>query len=262
MSRQQDPDVAITCSDLSLAWSAGGRGAIGRVVEGLSFVLPRGGAVAIMGPTGSGKSSLLAVFSGRADDTLRVDGGDALVEGVSVRRPGRARRLQIAYTGYLPQGAGASLDARMTVGELIAEPITIRDRKVNQRALAVRTAALLDEMQLPLGAAIKFPYELSAGMRQRVALARALVLQPRILLADEPHANLDIEVRHVVRDAIVRRRAEYGMATVVATNDPALPGELDARRIVLHQGHVVAEDAASGLLWTPSAEADHRLVSS
>lgn len=262
MSRQRESDVAITCSDLSLAWSSSGHGAGARVVEGVSFVLPRGGAVAFMGPTGSGKSSLLAVLSGRADYALRVDGGDAVVEGVSVRRSGRARRLQIAYTGYLAQGAGASLDARMTVGELIGEPITIRDRKVNPRALAVRTAALLDEVQLPLGAAERFPYELSAGMRQRVALARALILQPRILIADEPHANLDIEVRHVVRDAILRRRAEYGMAAVIATNEASLPAELHAHRFVLHQGHVVAEDGESGLLWTPSAEADHRLVSS
>jgi len=262
MSRQRESDVAITCSDLSLVWSTTGQGATARVIEGVGFTLPRGGAVAVMGPTGSGKSSLLAVMSGRADYTLRVHGGDATVEGISVRRPGRGRRLQIAYTGYLAQGAGAGLDARMTVGELIGEPITIRDRKVNQRALAVRVAALLDEVELPLGAAERFPYELSAGMRQRVALARALVLQPRILIADEPHANLDIEVRHVVRDAILRRRAEYGMAALIATNDTTLPAELDARRIVLHQGHVVAEDGASGLLWTPSAEADHRLVSS
>lgn len=259
MSRQQQDDVAIRCSDLSLAWAGA---TATRVVEGITFTLPRRGAVAVMGPTGSGKSSLLAMLSGRTDYSLRVDGGDALVEGVSVRRPGRGRRLQIAYAGYLAQGAGAHLDARMTVGELIAEPITTRDRKVNQRALAVRTAALLDEMQLPLGVAVKFPYELSAGMRQRVAIARALVLEPRVLIADEPHANLDIEVRHVVRDAILRRREEHGMAALVATNDAELPGELGARRIVLHQGHIVAEDAAHGLLWTPSSEADHRLVSS
>lgn len=260
MSRQRDTDSAIVCSDLSLAWSGAGRA--GRVVEGVDVTVARGGALAVMGPTGSGKSSLLAMLSGRADYTLMVDGGDAVVEGVSLRRSARARRVLLAYVGYLAQGAGSRLDARMTVGDLIAEPITSRDRRVNQRALAVRTAALLDEVALPLGAAVKFPYELSAGMRQRVALARALVLEPRLLVADEPLANLDIEVRHVFRDAVLRRRAAHGMALVVATNDPALPAELSARRIVLHQGHVVAQDGARGLLWSPSSEADHRLVSS
>ncbi|HET8927695.1 MAG TPA: ATP-binding cassette domain-containing protein [Microbacterium sp.] len=259
MPPRDDPALAIACTDLSVAWMSPTRM---RVVEGIDLRLDRGDATAVMGPTGAGKSSLLALLSGRADHDLAVDGGTAVVEGIDVRRPGRARRMLLAYVGYLAQGAGARLDARMTVGEIIAEPITSRDRKVNARALAVRTAALLDEVELPLGAAVKFPYELSAGMRQRVALARALVLQPRILIADDPLANLDVEVQHIVRDAIARRREEYGMASLIATNDPALPRRLRARRIVLHQGHVVARDGAGGLIWTPGAEADHGLISS
>lgn len=253
------PAAAIDCVDLSVAWTSPART---RVVEGVDLRLDRGGAVAVMGPTGAGKSSLLALLSGRAEPGLTVDGGTARVEGIDVRRPGRARRMLLAYVGYLGQGSGARLDARMTVGDIIGEPITSRDRRVNARALAVRTAALLDEMELPLGAATKFPYELSAGMRQRVSLARALVLQPRILVADDPLANLDVEVQHVVRDAIVRRREDYGMAALIATNDPALPRRLRAHRIVLRQGHVVAREGAHGLIWTPGEEADHRLVSS
>ncbi|MFT4220286.1 MAG: ATP-binding cassette domain-containing protein [Microbacterium sp.] len=263
MPTERDTHAAIACADLSLAWTGSGRPAGARVVEGVTFTLARGGALSVSGPTGSGKSSLLAMLSGRADYALHVDGGDAIVEGISVRRPGKAKRMLVAYTGYLAQGAGAHLDARMTVGDIIAEPITSRDRKVNARALAVRTAALLDEVELPLGAAGKFPYELSAGMLQRVALARSLVLEPRILLADDPLANLDIEVRHVVRDAILRRRLEHGMAAVIATNDTELPTELDAARIVLRQGHVVAQDGPDGeLIWTPGSGPDHRVVAS
>lgn len=259
MPPRSDPAVAVVCTDLSVAWTAPSRT---RVVEGIDLRLGRGGVVAVMGPTGAGKSSLLALLSGRSEHGLAVDGGTAVVEGIDLRRPGRSRRMLLAYVGYLAQGAGARLDARLTVGDIIGEPITSRDRKVNARALAVRTAALLDEVELPLGAAMKYPYELSAGMRQRVALARALVLQPRILVADDPLANLDIEVQHVVRDAIARRRDEYGMATLIATNETALPRRLHAHRIVLHQGHVVAQDGADGLIWTPGAQADPRLVSS
>ena len=120
---------------------------------------------------------------------------------------------------------------------MIGEPITSRDRRVNARALAVRVATLLDELMLPLGAAAKYPYELSAGMRQRVAFARALVLQPRILIADEPFANMDVEVRKAARDAILRRRRDYGMSALIVTNDVDVVRELDADVLVLRGGH-------------------------
>lgn len=262
MPHRRDADVAIRCVDLSIA-RASRNGADARVIDGVSFVLPHGAALAVMGPTGAGRSSLLAVLAGADEPGLGVVGGSAHVEGIPVRRPGRAHRTLTYLTGYLGQAAAARLPARMTVGEVIGEPITSRDRRVNARALAVRVATLLDEFMLPLGAAAKYPYELSAGMRQRVVFARALVLQPRVLIADEPFANLDVEVRRAARDALLRRRADYGMSAVVATNEPDVVSDLSADVLVLRGGHAIAYGhGTNDLLWTPSGEADHRVIAS
>ncbi|MGP3536602.1 ATP-binding cassette domain-containing protein [Microbacterium sp. RD1] len=246
MRRRTEPDVAVRADDLSLS-----RGGV-RVVDGVSLTLTHRTVLAIMGPTGSGKSTLAAFLAGQEEDGLHAVGGSALVHGIDARHPGRSRRQWTYATGYVPQRAGADLPSRLTVADVIGEPITSRDRRVNPRALAVRVATLLDEMQLPLGAAAKYPYELSAGMRQRVALARALVLDPRLLVADDPYANLDVEVRGAAREAIMRRRDGYGMTTLLVTNDGDAARELDADVLVLRSGHPVAYGhSGDALLWTP-----------
>lgn len=240
-------DVAIGCVDASLA--RGGR----RVVEGVTFDLLRGRVLAIMGSTGSGKSTLLAAFSGVADVTLV--GGTAHVDGIPIGKRGRAGRVRQYVTGVLGQEDGARLPARLTVSEVISEPVTSRDRRVNARALALRVASLLDELELPLGIASSYPYELSSGMRQRVALARALVLQPRVLVCDEPYANLDLEVRSAVRGALVRRREEEAMAILMASNDTDAIRGLDADVLVLRAGHPVGfGHGPSDVLWTPDEQ--------
>ena len=242
-----DDDVVVRCVDLSVA--RGPRAP--RVVDGVTFTLARGGALAVMGPTGAGKSSLLALLAGTADDVHLV-GGTASVAGIPIGKSGRAGRARRYVTGYLAQRAGADLPARMTVSEVISEPITSRDRRVSQRALSVRVAGLLDELRLPLGAASKYPYELSAGMRQRVALARALVLQPQLLVADDVYANLDPEVRHAVRDAVQTRRRAHGLALLTATNDEAAVSAFDADVLVMRDGHAIAYGhGVNDLIWTP-----------
>ncbi|ALJ20485.1 ATP-binding cassette domain-containing protein [Microbacterium sp. No. 7] len=238
-------DLAIVCRDLSVARRRE------RVVDGVTFELRAGCALAVMGATGAGKSSLAQLLAGASDD-VRVDGGDAEVVGIPVRRAGRARRLRLVLTGYVAQNAGSTLPPDLTVAEIVAHPVTSRDRKVNRRALSERVVALLDELGLSLGTASKYPYELSAGMRQRVAIARALVLDPRVLIADEPYAGIDLSMRQLVREALLRRRDDAALSLLVVTNEAQAARELDADVLVMHRGRTVAVGPdADSLIWTP-----------
>ena len=254
MSARHESTHAIDCSDLVI--DRVGHSGHTRAIDGVSFQLAPGDLICVAGPTGSGKSTLVAALAGSTDPSVRVVGGRAEVCGVDVRKPGRKHRVLTYRTGFVPQGAGADLPPQLTVNEVIAEPILIREKRVNTKALSIRVATLLDELHLPLGTAAKFPYELSAGMRQRVAIARSFVLEPRVLIADEILANLDLEVRPVVFDAITRRRKEQGMGALLVTNDADFIRELNAETLMLRGGHVVARGVGKDLLWVPNAEAD------
>ncbi|MFI8594385.1 ATP-binding cassette domain-containing protein [Microbacterium sp. NPDC078428] len=261
MVRRRETPMAVLADDLSIDHTDGSRPGGGRAVDGVSFALEPGASLVVRGATGSGKSSLLAAVAGRGGPGLKIVGGDAWVTGISVRRPGRALRQLTYYTGYLPQGAGASLPPRLSARDIIVDPLVSRDKRVAPRVLDLRVATLLDELRLPLGAADRFPYELSAGMRQRVAIARALVLDPRILVADEPLANLDLDARSAVLGAIERRRRGAGMACLVATNEPETAAALDAEVLVLRHGHTIARGLHTAVKWSPLTDAEAVTVS-
>ena len=139
MAQRRDDDAVIITRDLSVAHADGER-----AVDGVTFELKPAGTAVIMGPTGAGKSSLADLLAGSRANGLTVAGGEARVLGIPVRRPGRARRRWTYAVGHLAQGAAARLPARMTVAELIGEPITSRERHTHERAFAVMTATLLD----------------------------------------------------------------------------------------------------------------------
>lgn len=248
-------DVAVLTHDLGIAHSRSSRTGDARAVDGVDLRVEPGGALVVMGAAGSGKSTLLAILAGDETRDAAIVGGEGWVHGLALHKRGRTRRRLQFHVGYHAQRDGAELPPRLTVGDIIAEPVTSRDRRVNPHAMALRSAALLDELRLPLGIANKYPYELSAGMRQRVAFARALVLEPKILVADDPFANLATEIRPVVLEAIERRRREHAMTAVIATNDADIAPEMNADVLVLQHGHPVAQGRHDGVQWAPSAAA-------
>ncbi len=155
----------------------------------------------------------------------------------------------------------ASLDARMTVGECVAEPLRVHRRGLNARERQDRVATVLDRVRLPREVARRAPRELSGGQRQRVSLARALVLEPRLLVADEPTSALDVSVQEAVLEVVSELQAELGFACLFVSHDLAVVQHFAQRVVVMRAGRVEEQgDTGSTLLLRPETDYTRRLL--
>ena len=179
------------------------------LVEGLDLVLPAGAVHTIMGPSGSGKSSLLAAVCGTLPPAIQFQGTvHVLGRRVDVL-PTRARRIALLYQDDL-------LFAHMTVRENLLFAVAPGPRAARE----AQVAQALDEVELA-GFAHADPATLSGGQRARAALARALLAQPQALMLDEPFAKLDVALRQRTRALVFDAVARRGIAAIVVTHDPA-----------------------------------------
>ncbi|TDE09081.1 ABC transporter ATP-binding protein [Jiangella asiatica] len=212
-----------------------------------------GEVVALLGPNGAGKSTLLQLLAG----TLRPDDGRVELNGTTLDdvaagshvRP-RERRVGMVVQDYL-------LFPRMSVLENVA--FGLRSRGVAREPARRRAREWLDRVGLG-GYERRRPGELSGGQAQRVALARALIVEPRLLLLDEPLAALDAGTRPAVRAELRRHLAGYGGCTVVVTHDPLEAMVLGDRVVVLERGTVVQEGQPAEVARRPRTDYVARLV--
>ncbi|MBO0982327.1 ATP-binding cassette domain-containing protein [Rathayibacter sp. SD072] len=241
------PAAPIVVDDLSVEYPPRGISRRWTALRGISLRVEPGEVLGILGGSGSGKSTLARVLGGDGlgsdGDRARpvITGGDATVAGHGLRHlPAREVKRFTFDVAYLAQDAGATLRPELTVSELIAEPIYLRDRRYDPKSAAVRVATLLDSVHLPLFLLDRFPYELSSGQRQRVAIARALVLGPRVLVADEPTSGIDATVRESIVDLLADLRRQEDFAAVVVSHDIDVLSRATDRIAVLVGGEVVA----------------------
>jgi len=245
------PEVpAVVADDVSIAYRGTVSAAPLRAVDGVSLSVRRGEILAILGGAGAGKSTFAAAVAGQlgarsggeAAARRRIVGGRLRVLGQEVRhlRPMSRRRTRLLGTiGYLPQDAADRLSPDLTVGEAIAEPIYARDRRFDRREAGLMCARLVDAVHLPLGVLRANTWELSSGQRQRVALARALILEPRLLVADEPARGVDVLVRQSVLEALANLQRLRGFSAVVVSSDLKEARALADRVAVMGGGRLV-----------------------
>ena len=204
------------------------------VLRNLDLSIARGESVAILGASGSGKSSLMAVLSGLE----RASSGSLSVAGENFATMdedalARARRGKI---GIVLQAF--HLLPTMTAAENVATPMELAGAK----DAGTRAAAELEAVGLG-HRLTHYPAQLSGGEQQRVALARAIAPRPRLIFADEPTGNLDVATGHDIIELMFARRAEAGATLVIITHDPELAARCD--RIVTIADGLIATDSAS-----------------
>ncbi len=220
-----------------------------RAVDGIDLAVRRGEAVAVVGESGSGKSSLVRTLLGLHPP----DGGQITFDGLDLRHLNRAQRLDHrARVGFVQQDPYGALPPFMDVRRLLAEPLIVhgvRDRAERER----RIRAVLEEVRLqPVDDFLeRFPHQLSGGQQQRVVIARALILEPALLIADEPVSMLDAPVRVELLDLLNAIRRDRSLALLFITHDLATVRHHAERLHVMYAGRVVEEGPTEELLQAP-----------
>jgi len=240
-----DAAPVVRARDLSLRYRSRNPETRSVAVNGVTFDVLEGEVLAIVGETGSGKSTLvkaIALHAETAEETSPlISGGSVEVMGTQLRGISHRKRDRLGLKiGYLPQEGGDFLEPRLTIGENIAEPIFSRDRHFDQDEAGQAVATLIDAVRMPLGTMNKYPHELSKGQRQRIAIARAMILEPTLLIADDPTAGIDVTVRSAILDIIVTLQLERALSAIVVTADLGEVRRVSTRVAVMHRGLIVA----------------------
>ncbi|GAA2648005.1 MULTISPECIES: ABC transporter ATP-binding protein [Nonomuraea] len=200
-------------------------------LRGVSLDIGRGERFGIVGESGSGKSTLLRLLCGLDRPTsgsVRFEGRE--ITGLGERQLRFLRDdLQIVF-----QDPMSSLDPRMRVRDIVAEPLVALGRPVGDRV-----AQLLTEVGLPASAADRYPHQFSGGQRQRIAIARALAPNPKVLVADEPVSALDVSVRGQILNLLADLIDTHGLTLVFVSHDLSVVRHVCESVAVMHRGVVV-----------------------
>ncbi|MCF5727634.1 ABC transporter ATP-binding protein [Aeromonas veronii] len=211
------------------------------VFEGIEFGIRKGELVTLLGPSGCGKSTLLRALAGLTP----VDGGQVRVAGEDITwQAPQKRGIGMVFQSY-------ALFPNMTVWDNVAFGLKMKPQPGRELAASVQEALELVELT---GFERRYPAELSGGQRQRVALARALVVQPRILLLDEPLSALDARIRRSLRQQIREIQQRLELTTIFVTHDQEEALTMSDRIFLMNKGSIVQSGTPEEIYTRPASE--------
>ena len=228
-----------------------------RAVDGVSFRVGAGETLGLVGESGGGKTTVgLSALR-----LVQPSGGTVSFEGRDVLAAGRAemkalrQRMQIVFQD--PIGA---LDPRKSVGDSVAEGLRIQGLAPRAEA-RLRAVEVLDRVGLTASQARSLPHELSGGQLQRVGIARALVLDPRLVVCDEPVSALDVSIQAQIINLLLDLQSERGLAYLFIAHDLALVRHISDRVAVMYLGRIVESAPAGELFNSPAHPYTRALLS-
>lgn len=227
-----------------------GRKTILRAVDGASFQLRRGEIFGLVGESGSGKSTIAKCVM----NLLRPTGGKIRYLGVNICDPGQFRahrKLLQTSRQMIFQDSASSLNPKMTVADIISEPMAIHRIRPPRGSLRDEAAFQLRCVGMDAGYLDQRPTGLSGGQRQRVAIARALSMGPDLLVADEPVASLDVSIQAQIINLFKHLQAEHGFTFLFIAHDLAVVRYLCDRVGVMFRGKLVEAAPAGELFQNP-----------
>jgi peptide/nickel transport system ATP-binding protein len=223
-----------------------GRSGTARAVDGVDLSMRPGEILALVGESGCGKTTLARTIVG----LQRPDAGSVSLRGEQLRYDRRALRAHRREVQMVFQDPTGALNARQTIYEAVVEGVRIQGVPGDEEQL-VADALARAGLRPPERFFARYPYEISGGQRQRVIIAGAMILNPSLLVADEPVSSLDASVRGEILALMLRLVRETEVAILVVTHDLGLAWNVADRVAVMYLGRIVEEGTTEELLTAP-----------
>ncbi|MEG1406478.1 MAG: ATP-binding cassette domain-containing protein [Ruthenibacterium sp.] len=221
-----------------------------RAVDDLSFEIRKGEILGIVGESGSGKSTLARCMM----NLYQPSAGEILYDGINLcdKKQVYLHKKQLQQSRQLIfQDSASSLNPKMRVADLISEPMGIHHMAPSRKAMRAQVAFEMNAVGLDSSYLDRYPDELSGGQRQRVAIARALSMNPKLLVADEPIAALDVSIQAQIVNLFKHLQQEHGFTVLFIAHDLAMVEYLCDRVGVLYHGKLVEMAPTEELFANP-----------